>query len=120
MSNIWFVFQNNGNFLFKTTQETTLSLIPPNYTSPIIIKNPPGYNPDIDQVTTYDLATSSVVFTTATTLDSIGSTDVTGPIEIVDHKKIQEDLLAAQNNIVLLQTKVADLEGIINAVFPET
>lgn len=125
MSNIWFIFENNGSFLFKTTQETNINFIPGNITSPYIVKNPPGYNTDIEQVATYDIATSSVVFTEATTLAAIGSSTITGPSELVDYKKIQEDLLAAQGNIIELQTKIsalelrlADNEGILNTAFP--
>jgi hypothetical protein len=115
MTDIWFVFENNGQFLFKTKQSETLSLIPGNYTLPIIIKNPPGYNPNITQVASYDKINNKVIFTEATTLDNIGSSVLPKSIQIVNYKELKDDIATNKfninNNVQTINTHINNTAG---------
>ena len=110
MTDIWFVFKNDGSFLFKTKQSETLSLIPSDYTQPIIIKNPSGYNPNISQVATYDTTNNKVIFTEATTLVSIGSSVLPKSIQIVNYKELKNDIetnkFNINNNVQTINTRL--------------
>ena len=49
--NIWFIFDKNGDFLFKTTEKTNANtqLLSIKQQPGVVVKNPIGYNPNITQ-----------------------------------------------------------------------
>jgi hypothetical protein len=98
MSDIWFIFNNNGEFLFNTTEitRTNLSLIPSRFNARYIVKNPDGYNSEISQNISYDLSTKKVIFTTRQPEDTIDA-------EVVDYGEIVTELTKAKNDIETLK-----------------
>lgn len=76
MQNIWFVFDNNGELLFKTqdVNKTNLNTLPTNFRATHIIKNP-----KINQLAyTYklNLTTKQVESITKPTLENTNSTEL--------------------------------------------
>ena len=47
--NTWFIFDNSGELLFKTNDEskTILTKLPHNFNATYIVKNPKDYNPEL-------------------------------------------------------------------------
>ena len=119
MSNIWFIFNNEGEFLFKTTNEKNISLIPASFNATYIIENPTGYDPELEQVASYDIATEKVVFEDALTLDAIGSSEVNPEAEIVDYKQMEEDIKSLKTIVAALEARLHTTEQILNATFPQ-
>ena len=66
MTNNWFVFNNTGKFLFKTSDFSRTKNIPESYNVTYIIKNPPGYDPFEDQKIFYNTETNLVEFSELT------------------------------------------------------
>jgi hypothetical protein len=109
MSNIWFVFRNNGQLLFKTTDEKNIINIPSNIVTPVIVKNPSGYNPDINQITTYDTTNNKVIFTEAKNLDDIGSFELSSKsIQIVNYKELKTHVTNLESNVNLNKINIEE------------
>ena len=116
MSDIWFIFNNNGEFLFKTTEinRTDLSLIPSQFNAKYIVKNPSGYNSAIVQDIRYDISTGTVIFSTKQ-IEEIQDE------ELLDYGEIVEDLTKAINDIEILEEnlnterlRINDLYNLLN------
>jgi len=102
MPDIWFVFDNNGELLFKTEDEnkTNLNTLPTNFRATHIIKNP-----EINQLAyTYklNLTTKQVESITEQTLENINSTE----FESTEIHNYVEKIAEFTRLIAILQTEL--------------
>jgi predicted small secreted protein len=112
MKDIWFIFDKNGKFLFKTTNESRANIneISSNFNAKYIIKNPSGYDENKEQHISYNTSTTVVNFTETTTFEHVNSTnnetvDVED-LEILDYRELLTNLKDALNAINSLQNSV--------------
>lgn len=123
MTDIWFVFDNTGTFLFRTDNLLRTTNIPETYNAKYIIKNPPGYDPFADQKIFYNTETNSVEFSELTVTTALANFEEENIIA-VDDLLIQIE--ANKEIINTLTTRIEDLESqvkiiseTLSAVFPD-
>lgn len=114
MRDTWFIFDDKGDFLFKTTDENRISSIPDEFVATYIIKNPEGYDSNEEQKISYDIISNSIVFSAALTLESINSSANDTEKEILDYKQLVTDLEKAQQDIIQLNELVAIISEKLN------
>lgn len=145
MSSIYFVFNHEGKFLFKTTDKKNFDKIPESFKATYFIENPLGYIPELEQVISYDIANQKVVFSEVSSLEDIGSSDPGENVNLIDYNSIKASLDQVQSDIATLnstveglnaigdvsglaeklaaidglQTTVTELNGVINDIFAE-
>lgn len=115
MKDTWFIFDTNGNFLFKTTNENRANInkIPTNFNAKYIIKNPTGYDENKEQHISYNISSNSVIFAEISSFEHMNSTNEevvdAEELEIVDYKELFTDLKNAFNEIGVLQNTISIL-----------
>ena len=114
MKDIWFIFDTNGNFLFKTTNENRANInrIPTNFNAKYIIKNPTGYDENKEQHVSYNISSNVVIFAEISSFEHMNSTNELldrEELEIVDYKELFTDLKNALNEIGVLQSTISIL-----------
>lgn len=124
MRDIWFIFDDKGDFLFKTTDENRISSIPDEFAATYIVKNPEGYDSTEEQKICYDIVGNTIVFSKTLTHDSVNSSTNDTEKEILDYKQLVTDLEKAQQDIIqlnqlvaILSNKLDNTSGTINNIF---
>lgn len=112
---VWFIFNSQGKFLFKTSDvnRTNLTRIPPGFDATYVIQDPPEYNPELDQSFLYNIATGIVNITINNSLNNINSGPFTQPPE--DNS---DDIEELRNRIADLENKIEILQIAINNILP--
>ena len=109
--NTWFIFDNSGELLFKTNDEskTILTKLPHNFNATYIVKNPKDYNPDIAQSIKFDIDTKTITIKNNNELENIYSSNIiSGPI-------IDKDVfIELVNKIKLLEAKIENINSTVN------
>lgn len=90
MFDIWFIFDNTGNYLFRTSDKdrTNLELIPSNFNATYIIKNPDGFDSERNQNIHYDIQSDRVIFSD---INSINNDEINEQI-IINYGEILENI----------------------------
>lgn len=127
MKDIWFIFDKNGDLLYKTTDEKhcNISQIPSKFNAQYIIKNP---NIDLK------LKNHTIIYNiNSHKVESVSIPPIFNPtkLEIHDYidllnltKQLQQELLESINELNIVKTDLEDIKknnnynsGVINNIF---
>lgn len=112
---IYFIFNSQGKFLFKTfdSNRTDLTKIPSGFDAAYVVQDPQGYDPELDQSFLYNTATGIVDITINDTLNNINS----GP-SVQPPDTNSDDIEELRNKISNLENKIDILQIAINNIIP--
>jgi len=113
MTDTWFIFDNESNFLFKTSNIERTINIPSIYNATHVVKNPRGYDSSKYQLFSYDIVSNSVIFR-LNTIENIVSTEE--PTVIVDSSDILAETIANKSLIVQLTSIIETLTSRIDVM----
>lgn len=123
MTDSWFVFNNIGTFLFKTSKIDRTRNISEIYNVQYIVKNPPGYDPFEDQKISYNIETDIVEFSKLTL--STVNVDLGEEQNIIDISELLTKIEENKQNIATLTSRISALETqldnnstVFNNIFP--
>ena len=93
MSDIWFIFDNTGNYLFRTTDKNraNLTLIPSRFKATYIIRNPTGFDSERNQNIHYDIQSNKVIFSDVNSISDIELPTKEEQID-VNYAEIEENI----------------------------
>jgi len=112
MTDLYFVFDNTGDFLFKTSVIGRTQNISERYNATYIVKNPPGFLPFEEQKISYNTETGIVEFSqvTLSTID----VDLGEEQNIIDISELLVEIEGNKEKIATLTSRIDDLETQLN------
>jgi len=133
MSNIWLIFNNLGNFLYKTSDESRASIsnIPTRFNATYIVKNPHITTAPFGHKIIYNLETRSVELTQDVTPDNPvpqENLEIHDYIELVQlTEQLKTDLLATieeltqtKNELNEVSLRTTTVTNTVDSVFTNT
>lgn len=123
MTDIWFVFNDIGTFLFKTSKIGRTINIPAIYNVKYIVQNPRGYDLFEDQKISYNIEENIVEFSKLTL--STVNVDLGEEQNIIDISELLTKIEENKQNIETLTSRISELETqlannstVFNNIFP--